>query len=541
MSQPRHITQPEDYQRIREVFEAALKYPAADRARFVEGACGENARLISEVQRMLAADAETHPLLDGRPITGQRLREGDRFANHFEIGGTLGRGGMGEVYLGRDTKLHREVAIKVLPSVFTDDPDRLARFRREAQVLASLNHPNIGAIYSFEESDGIHALALEYVEGPTLEERIARGPVPLETALSIARQIAEALEAAHEQGIVHRDLKPGNVKLRPDGVVKVLDFGLAKPALQPQARGTETGSPELTSPTMTAMGVMIGTPAYMSPEQVKGRAVDRRADIWAFGAVLYEMLSGRLAFQGEDVPETLAAVLQQEPDWSAIPGSTPAPVRNLIGRCLERDPRQRLRDIGEARILIDNPSRLLLAESSAPPRHSKRRFLATAIALAAVAALAAGTARYLGAKRTRPVVRRLMVTTPPDQLVNFPLSGYVLALSPDDNNLVYVANDRLYLRPMSDFSARPISGTERYQGVTDPVFSPDGRWIAFYARGDRTIKRISVAGGAALTICNAEMPFGIEWAGNAIYFGQSHKGVMRVSAEGGVPQEVIRV
>src|SRR5215469_8620594 len=329
------VTSAEDFRQIREIFETALQYPAADRVGFVERACSGNVRLIGEVQRMLAADAETHPLLDGRPLSGQGLREGDRFGNHFEIGGMLGRGGMGEVYLGRDTKLNREVAIKVLPSSFTGDPDRLARFRREAQVLASLNHPNIGAIYSFEESDGIHALALEYVEGPTLADRIAHGPVPLETALSIARQIAEALEAAHEQGIVHRDLKPGNVKLRPDGVIKVLDFGLAKPALQSptQTPGTEAGCPELTSPTMTAMGVMIGTPAYMSPEQVKGRPVDRRADIWAFGAVLYEMLSRRRAFQGEDVPETLAAVLQQELDWSAIPASTPAPVRNLIARC----------------------------------------------------------------------------------------------------------------------------------------------------------------------------------------------------------------
>src|SRR5215831_12889126 len=415
MSQPRGLIQPEIYQRIREVFEAALNYPAADRVGFVEQACSGDARLISEVQRMLAADAETHSLLDGRPLSGQGMREGDRFANHFEIGGMLGRGGMGEVYLGRDTKLNREVAIKVLPSTFTGDPDRLARFRREAQVLASLNHPNIGAIYSFEESDGIHALALEYVEGPTLADRIARGPIPLETALSIARQIAEALEAAHEQGIVHRDLKPGNVKLRPDGVVKVLDFGLAKPALQSleQAQGTE-----VTSPAMTAMGMMIGTPAYMSPEQVKGRPVDRRADIWAFGAVLYEMLSGRCAFRGEGVPETLASVLQQEVEWAAIPASTPALVRNLIARCLERDPRQRLRDIGEARILIENPSRSLLTPGSAPLQLPRRRFVPIAIGLVAVAALAAGTARYFSEKRYPPSVRRVFVTTAPDQILN---------------------------------------------------------------------------------------------------------------------------
>src|SRR5215813_11953990 len=524
MNQPHDTIGPEDYQQVREVFEAALKYPAADRVGFVERACNGNARLIGEVQRMLAADADTHSLLDGRPFIGQGLHEGDRFANHFEIGGTLGRGGMGEVYLGRDTKLNREVAIKVLPSTFTGDPDRLARFRREAQLLASLNHPNIGAIYSFEESDGMHALALGYVEGPTLADRIARGPIPLETALSIARQIAEALEAAHEQGIVHRDLKPGNVKLRPDGVVKVLDFGLAKPALQSaeRAQRTDDGLPEITSPVLTGMGVMIGTPAYMSPEQVKGRPVDRRADIWAFGAVLYEMLSGRCAFRGEGVPETLASVLQQEVEWAAIPASTPALVRNLIARCLERDPRQRLRDIGEARILIENPSRSLLTPDSAPLQLPKRRFVPIAIGLVAAAALAAGTARYFSEKGSPSFVRRVFVTTAPDQILNYPLSGYILALSPDGRNLVYVANNMLYLRPLRDFQARPIVGTQNFESITDPVFSPDGRWIAFYARGDQTIKRISVTGGAAVTICKAGMLYGIQWAGDAIYFGQSH-------------------
>src|SRR5215472_15926040 len=328
MNPQRGTIGPEDYQQVREVFEAALKYPATDRVGFVERACSGNARLIGKVQRMLAADAETHPLLDG-PLSGQRLREGDRFANHFEIGRTLGRGGMGEVYLGRDTKLNREVAIKVLPSTFTVDPDRLARFRREAQVLASLNHPNIGAIYSFEESDGIHALALEYVEGPTLEDRLAHGPVPLETALSIARQIAEALEAAHEQGIVHRDLKPGNVKLRPDGVVKVLDFGLAKMMAGEPPAGDQSASPTLTM-RETVAGVILGTAGYMAPEQAKGKTVDKRADIWAFGVVLYEMLTARRLFEGETVPETLAAVLVKEPALDALPAATPATVRKLF-------------------------------------------------------------------------------------------------------------------------------------------------------------------------------------------------------------------
>src|SRR5215467_5394718 len=343
MNPQRGTIGPEDYQQVREVFEAALKYPADDRVGFVERACGGNARLVGEVQRMLKADAETHPLLDG-PLSGQRLREGDRFANHFEIGRTLGRGGMGEVYLGRDTKLNREVAIKVLPSTFTGDPDRLARFRREAQVLASLNHPNIGAIYSFEESEGIYALALEYVEGPTLEDRIARGPIAAGEALPIARQIAEALESAHEMGIIHRDLKPSNVKLRADGVVKVLDFGLAK-ALQPMHTRADNAaaSPTITSPAVTGMGVLLGTPAYMAPEQAKGNAVDRRSDIWSFGTVFYEMLSGRRVFEGEGISETLASVIRQEIDWTAIPSSTPAAARALLARCLDRDVRRRMR------------------------------------------------------------------------------------------------------------------------------------------------------------------------------------------------------
>src|SRR5215472_14263875 len=364
MNQPHGIIGPEDYQQVREVFDAALKYPAADRVGFVERACRGNARLIGEVQGMLKADAETHPLLDG-PLGAQRLREGDHFANHFEIGGSLGRGGMGEVYLGRDTKLNREVAIKVLPSTFTGDRDRLARFRREAQVLASLNHPNIGAIYSFEESDGIHALALEYVEGPTLAERIAQGLIPLEEALPIARQIAEALEAAHEHGIVHRDLKPGNVKVTPEGRVKVLDFGLAKMMAGEPPAGDQSASPTLTM-RETVAGVILGTAGYMAPEQAKGKTVDKRADIWAFRVVLYEMLAARRLFEGETVTETLAAVMMKDPALDALPTGTPAAVRKMLRRCLERDVRRRLRDIGDVRIALEEMLAGVPEEATAP-------------------------------------------------------------------------------------------------------------------------------------------------------------------------------
>ncbi len=538
MNQPLGTIRPEDFRQIREVFESALSYPPAERVGFVCHACRGDARLITEVERMLAADGESHPLLDGEGISRAGLRVGERFANHFEIIGTLGCGGMGEVYLGRDTNLNREVALKILPTAFTHDSDRLARFQREAQVLASLNHPNIGAIYHFEESDGIQALALEYVEGPTLADRVARGAIPVEEALPIALQIAGALEEAHERGIVHRDLKPGNVKLRPDGVVKVLDFGLAKALQAPEPiLGTEAGPPELTSPAMIAMGVTLGTLAYMSPEQAKSKAVDRRTDIWAFGAVLYEMLSGRRAFQGEGAPETLASVLRQEIDWSAIPPSTPASVRNLIARCLERDPMQRLRDIGEARILLLNPTPLSRSLSSVPRLRPALWIAYVAIGLLALAA-AAGW--YFSQRRAPSFVRRFVIATPPEQLLNFPMTGYVLALSPDGKSLVYVANDRLYLRPLSEFEARPIQGSEGHQSVTDPVFSPDGRWVAFYALGDQTIKRISVAGGTAVTVCKAGMLFGIQWAADGIYFGQGRKGVMRVSAEGGTPVEVVR-
>src|SRR5262245_15021335 len=273
----------------------------------------------------------------------------------YEVLLLLGTGGMGEVYKARDTKLNRDVALKVLPDAFALDPERLARFKREAQVLASLNHPHIAAIYGFEDSDSMHALALELVEGPTLADRIAGGRIPLDEALPMARQIADALEAAHEQGIVHRDLKPANIKLRADGTVKVLDFGLAK-ALEPAGAMSPgvTNSPTITSPAMTQMGVILGTAAYMSPEQARGGTVDRRADLWAFGAVLYEMLTGARAFEGATISDTLASILKTEPDWTRLPAETPSAVRRLLRRCLEKDRRGRRADAADARLDVED-------------------------------------------------------------------------------------------------------------------------------------------------------------------------------------------
>ncbi|MGH9314929.1 MAG: serine/threonine-protein kinase, partial [Vicinamibacterales bacterium] len=323
------------------------------------------------------------------------LSDGTRLGS-YEILAALGAGGMGEVYRAIDTRLGRDVALKVLPELFAGDPERMARFAREAKVLASLNHPHIAAIYGLEDAGGVRALVLELVEGPTLAEVIAIGGVApsrslpgvsgpsasegwqaagvgprgilIEDSLPIAKQIAEALEAAHEQGIIHRDLKPSNIKLRPDGTVKVLDFGLAK-ALAPAAvTGADaTASPTVTSPAMTQMGMIIGTAAYMSPEQAKGRQADKRSDVWAFGAVLYEMLSGQRAFNGDDVSDTLAAVLRQDIDWTALPAPTPASVRRLMARCLDRDVRRRLRDIGEARIVLDDPAALATGHAGGVP------------------------------------------------------------------------------------------------------------------------------------------------------------------------------
>jgi eukaryotic-like serine/threonine-protein kinase len=487
-----------------------------------------------------------------RPGDGVALNAGAKLGA-YEVLSVIGAGGMGEVYRARDAKLNRDVALKILPEIFASDPERVARFRREAQVLAALNHPHIAHIHGFEDSGATHALVMELVEGPTLAECIAAGPIEVGDAIPIARQIAEALEAAHEQGIVHRDLKPANVKVRDDGTVKVLDFGLAK-ALDPAATSTPDA---MHSPTLTArstqLGVILGTAAYMSPEQARGKTVDKRADIWAFGCVLYEMLTGRRTFEGEEVSDTLAAVLRQEVDWTALPAPTPPAIRRLLARCLERDPKKRLRDIGEARLVLDDPTTTDAASAStarpttAPPVAPElpwtRAFIFALTML--VACAAAGWIGWLLREPPRPVVMRFPIPLGEGQAFTNMVRHFV-AVSPDGNRIAYVATPgRLYVRAIGSQTAAPVPGltlanTVASAGVTDPAFSADGRWIAFFSLADSTIKKIPIDGRAATTLCPAINTYGISWSGDSIFFGQGTRGIIRVSSSGGSAETVIK-
>ncbi len=476
------------------------------------------------------------------------MRPGTRLGP-YEVVGSLGAGGMGEVYRARDTKLGRDVALKILPESFASDPDRLMRFEREAKTLASLNHPNVAAIYGVEDSDGVRAIVMELVEGEDLFARIAQGPIPLAEALPIAGQIAEAVEAAHEQGIVHRDLKPANVKVTPEGRVKVLDFGLAK-ALEgdPSRPGEQDPSPlslTMTSPAMTAMGMIVGTAAYMSPEQARGRPADKRADIWAFGVVLFEMLSGQRMFAGETVSDVLAHVLTKEPDWDSLPSDTPAAIRKLLGRCLTKDRRNRLRDIGEARIALeeylDDPAdaSVLMSSVSVPvaaPGPWWRRVLPTAALVLAASAVTAGIVWILRPAPAPPGVTRFSIAFLEDES---PINGRVnLALSPDGTQLAFVTRmGQIYLRPMRESAARAIPGARGT--VSNLVFSPDGDSLAYFDDADDTLKRIETSGGAPVTICQSPTPAGgITWSGEWLFWA-APGGIRRVEATGGEPEVVV--
>ncbi len=453
---------------------------------------------------------------------------------HYHVTEKLGAGGMGEVYRARDTRLNRDVALKFLPTAFAQDPERLARFEREAHLLAQLNHQNIAAIYGFEQDrqECLYYLVLEYVPGQTLP-----CPVPLEDVLPILRQLIDALEEAHEAGIVHRDLKPANIKITPEGKLKVLDFGLAKALADEPAGEVASNSPTLAASALTRGAMLLGTAAYMSPEQARGKRADKRSDIFAFGSVLYEMLAGKQAFGGETISDSLAAILTKEPDRSLLPEATPAKLRRLLDRCLEKDLRLRLRDIGEARILLDTPEPAEvprpLAPDLRPPARWRAVWALSTIALAAGAGVAAWALLRAPKPVQRPVTR--LATALPE------VSARLLqpAVSFDGARLAYRAGSplRIYLRMMDQVEAKPIAGTDN---PFSPFFSPDGQWIGFFQ--DSKVKKVLALGGATMTLCDAVTGFtygpGGSWGadGNIVFTAGPGAGLARVSAAGGKPQ-----
>jgi serine/threonine protein kinase/Tol biopolymer transport system component len=470
---------PDRWQQISQIYDAALKRHARDRSGFLREACAGDDALQQEVASLLSNESQAGGVLSepafaaaagivtypGTALTGRRI-------GVYQVQTLLGAGGMGEVYRARDTKLGRDVAFKILPRVFTSDPDRLARFEREARVLASLNHPHIGAIYGVEDSDGVHALVLELVEGKTLADRLQRGPVPLTDALTIAEQITEALEAAHAKGIVHRDLKPANIKVTPDGTVKVLDFGLAK------VFAAEGSDPDLSQlPTVsiggTREGMILGTATYMSPDQARGKAVDKRTDIWAFGCVLYEMLTGRVAFAGKTISDTIAAILEREPNWQALPAATPPGVRRLLQRCLDKDATRRLHDIGDARVELGDALNARRA-SGRPP------YFAVGPIVVALLLLAGGVGLFYLARPSAPVTSPSEYT----QITNFTDSAVAPNLSSDGRMVTFIrggdsflSRGQIYVKLLPNGESVQLTTTAgRKYG---PVFTPDGSRIAY--------------------------------------------------------------
>ncbi len=463
---------------------------------------------------------------------------GTRFGP-YELISVIGAGGMGAVYRARDLNLNRDVAVKIVRPGLADDPDHVDRFRREAHVLASLTHPHIAAIYGLDESSGVLFLAMELVPGETLDERLTSDPIPLGQALRIATQIAAALEAAHEKGIIHRDLKPANIKITPDGIVKVLDFGLAK------ILNTDPSASLLSqSPTdATSRGMILGTVGYMSPEQARGRAIDRRTDVWSFGCVLFRMITRERPFHGETVSDAIVSILEREPDWRLVPDTTPASIRRLLERCLQKDPHRRLRDIGDARIELEEALNASAArvdngdvkEAAVPNRPAARR-LASAAAL--VAAGVVGGYLFGTAPRSTPVQRqpRQFVSTLPSAQRLAGLDFPAVAISPDGSQIIYVASRggraQLFARSMDSVTPVALPGTS---DAISPFFSPDGHWIAFFADGK--LKKVPASGGTAIEICDAAIGFGGTWgAGDRIIFSPTTgSGLMEVSAAGGKP------
>jgi serine/threonine-protein kinase len=464
--------------------------------------------------------------------------------SHYSILGPLGAGAMGEVYRARDTKLGREVAIKVLPEHFADDAERLKRFEREAKTLASLNHPNVAQIFGVDQVEDTCFLVLELVPGESLEERLKRGPLPIDEALDVAKQIAEGLEAAHEAGVIHRDLKPANVRITPDGKVKVLDFGLAKPANDGQ-RGSS-----IDSVLATEAGRLLGTPTYMAPEQARGKSIDKRVDIWAFGCVLYECLTAKRAFAGDTIPDVLSSVLHAQLDLASLPAGVPTHVRELLARCLAKDPRQRLRDIGDARLALERSGVGGDPVESGARDSAQRRALPWSVCGLLAIALALVSLRAFGSRDSsspsnapapaRTVIRASLALPPGDEMGN--ILERPIALSPDGALMVYVGlrdeREQLYLRALNRDEVTPIAGTD---GAKSPFFSPDSRWIGFFAQGK--LKKVTIGGAALEALADAANARGGCWgADDALYFAATNvSGISRVSASGGPVTELSRL
>ena len=548
--------------RVKDLLYEALALSPDERDAFLGRSCGGDSSLRAELESLLAAHAEAgdfgeRPAIDRRSeaaMSGETdagrwpaIAEGGSFGV-YQIGARLGAGGMGEVYRAHDTTLQRDVAIKVLLTGVLADSQRRARFEREARILAALNHSNIASIYGFEEHDGVRGLVLELIEGPTLADRLRAGPIPIKEALTIARQIAGALDAAHEKGIIHRDLKPANVKITRDGIVKVLDFGLAKSV------GGHVAEPDLSQVIPAGLptqdGLLLGTVAYMSPEQARGKPVDKRSDVWALGCVLYEMLTGRMAFPDEIASDTIAAILDREPVWDALSASTPTAIRTLLRRCLEKDPAKRLRDIADARLEIEDS--LAASESPSmdrPPRRHIRRIAWISALLALVVgglAIVRLNSRFAGSRR-QTAVARFVISLPSGEPLGtqFDADVAATALSPDGRYLAYVGGNRfqIYLRAIDKFEGNVLPGTEN---ADNPFFSPDGKWLGFFA--NYSLKKVSVDGGAPTTICN--LPggaYGAAWQpdGTIVFaparMSWQRSGLLRVSAAGGTPAPVTLV
>jgi eukaryotic-like serine/threonine-protein kinase len=548
------------WHRVKEIIEAVLARAPAERAATIQQMCGDDASLRAEAESLLTAIEQAgnfieRPAFQSQslsaafpagwiPDMGQRALEPGNAFGPYTIVEFVGAGGMGEVYRARDANLNRDIALKVRPAAFALDADRFARFRREAQILAALNHPNIAAIYGLENSGDIQALVLELVEGPTLASRIGRGRIPISEALSIAKQIAEGLEAAHKRGIIHSDLKPANIKLRPDGTVKILDFGLAK-ALDAVDAGSAPSEPDLpTSSAISHAGLIFGTAAYMSPEQARGEAVDKRTDIWAFGCVLYETLTGRPVFLGQTIEDILAAVLNQEPDWTLLPPETPAGVARLLRRCLEKNADRRLHDVADARIEIEDAAAPALA---AVPEKRRRPALLVWVGIAAMAVtVAVWGALRLGtlAPETALAVKRLQIGLPDAGSADgwsMPqgFAGLLMAISPDGTRLTYVLQrqgvSQLYLQELDKPEPTLIAGTE---GAFGPFFSPDGRWIGFFA--ENKLKKVAITGGEPIELSAAPNAFGGSWGtdGTILFTVDEGRRPTKVSENGGIPQAI---